>query len=349
MLLQKIIQFIISKAKKSRVIQSIFEKPIDVRTLPQKGIFTDSKGNTFLLYDQLRSKIKPGWETYFQSTIAPNAVSPKFASDIAQDGRLSVMRIEALLNTFCGGIADKHILEIGCHAGGVTNTFAEKNAKSVTGTDFVEYKVSSMTSESERDTAPTKVNNHLKDLRLAVAKHFHHNTTTTYCNDDICNSALPDNSYDIVCSWDVFEHLHDSKNALKSIYRILKKDGISIHQYNPFFALNGGHSPCTIDFLWGHVLLSAKDYEKYNDTIQPEKKEKAMAFYESGLNRMTIFDLKQYIKESGFELLAFIPYIKEQHVRILDEKIIKIAKINYPTSTVEDLISSRIVFVVKKI
>ncbi len=54
--------------------------------------------------------------------------------------------------------------------------------------------------------------------------------------DDISKSFLPDNSFDIITSWETLEHIVDIDSALANIKRILRSGGIAIHQYNPFFS-----------------------------------------------------------------------------------------------------------------
>src|ERR1035437_8154780 len=143
MLKAKIIQYIVAKAKKNKFLISLIEKPIDLKKLPVSGTFKDSDGNSFTLYAQLRSKIKPGWQSYFNTVPTQLSMDSKTVSGIIDRSKLEVNRIEPLIETFAGGIKGKTILEIGCHSGGVSYTFANKGATTVIGTDYVEYKVSS--------------------------------------------------------------------------------------------------------------------------------------------------------------------------------------------------------------
>jgi hypothetical protein len=128
----------------------------------------------------------------------------------------------------------------------------------------------------------------------------------------------------------------------------LKPGGIAIHEYNPFFGLNGGHSPCTLDFPWAHAALDAKDFERYCNELQPERKEKALSFYYNGLNRMTLFDMHQYSKKAGFTIDAFLPYTKEQQVYLMNRQTLQQVLKNYPTATISDLLTPRVLVVFKK-
>ena len=265
----KIIQFAVAKAKQSKFLKSIIEKPIDLNKLQVTGSFSDSFGNSFTLYDNLRSKIKPNWQTYFSTVPTKFTFDDKTVNSIFENSMLQVNRIEPLINSFGDGIKGKTIAEIGCHSGGVCYAFARKGAEKIVGTDYVEYKVSSSDSK-ETEKAGEEVTSTLTQLRNKVAERFDQVGKVKYLNDDICNSTLADNTFDLVCSWDVLEHIHKPEGAFTNIYRILKPGGISIHEYNPFFGLNGGHSACTIDFPWGHVALDSENFEKYCINIQPQ-------------------------------------------------------------------------------
>ena len=347
MLKAKLINYAITKAKQNKFLKSIVEKPIDLNQLSIKGTFKDSDGNTFPLYNLLRSKIKPGWENYFKNNVTQLLYDRKIIVQSIERSTLEINRIEPIINTFAGGIKNKTIAEIGCHSGGVVYTFAQKGASKVIGTDYTEYKVSSSDAK-DLQRANEEVNTSLDKLRSEIQKEFSHTENVSFVNDDICNTQLPPNFFDIVCSWDVLEHIHKPETAFQGIYSILKPGGIAIHEYNPFFGLNGGHSPCTLDIPWGHAVLNKADIERYCDEIQPDKKDKTLSFYYKGLNRMTIQDMKNYVERAGLNLLAFLPYTREQHLYLLNEQILRQVTKHYPTATLADLLSPRIVIVLQK-
>ncbi|MGB0178095.1 MAG: hypothetical protein ACPF9D_13080, partial [Owenweeksia sp.] len=121
------------------------------------------------------------------------------------------------------------------------------------------------------------------------------------------------------------------------------------HEYNPFFCLNGGHSLCTLDFLWGHVRLSDDDFQKYLREIRPEEKERAYSFYKKGLNRTTLKDLHDQLERSGLEVFSILPFTKEQHVRMADANILAQGQKNYPNLTLQDLVTPRVFVMARKV
>lgn len=334
-------------AKRSPLLQTLYEQPIEIEKLPVTGNFIDQHGNIYPLLAGLRSKIKPGWEHIFlprnqQTTNIPDNATIK---TIAHNGKLAFDRIAPLIETFAGGIVDKTILEIGCHAGATCFAVAEKGAKKVIGSEFSGYKIDTNTQQTQ---TLNQVNNTLKDLRTSVAQHFQQTNKVQFIDDDICNSKVEQESIDFLCSWDVLEHLHSPELAFNNIARLLRQGGVAIHTYNPFFCLNGGHSACTIDFLWGHIRLNHTDFERFNDEQQPTRKTQAMAFYQHGVNRMTIADLQNASQKANLSIVALFQFPKEQHLRMITPEILSQAQKNYPNLTANDLVTPRIIVVQKK-
>jgi len=345
-MIKPIINYAITKAKKSKMVQNIFEAPFDLNKYKEFNTFTDSYNNTFKLLSGLRTKIKPGWEGALNN--ANFNVSKKYLKELKTNGNSAVKRILPLISTYGKKLNNSNILEVGCHSGASSYSLADIGAKHITASEFIGYKVESLEMKNTNNNKLIEVSNDLKLLRSELANLFNNSNVVNFIEDDICNSSLPNNSFDIILNWDVLEHLHNVEKAFNSFYNLLNKNGIAIIEYNPFFGLNGGHSLCTLDFLWGHTRLSKDDFEKYLDKIRPNEKDKAFSFYIKGLNRMTIDDLKNYIELSGLELLTLIPFIKEQHLKMIDNDILSQTQLHYPSAKLIDLASSRIIVVVRK-
>jgi SAM-dependent methyltransferase len=342
---RKILKFIIDRAKRSKLVQSVFEQPIDLKQFKIKGSFIDCHGNEHKLYENLRTKIKPGWEKIFTARKGTYDKSVQNIERIVQNGRIAVGRMEPVINLFSGGIKNSTILEVGCSAGGASYSFAEKEALKVVGSEFSGYKISSLEDKEIKQDELNAVNEGLNEIRRLVGARFNKTGTISFVDDDICNSRLDEDSFDIICSWDTLEHLHDPLSAFKNIRKLLKKGGVAIHEYNPFFSLVGGHSACTIDFPWGHVILNEQDFIRFNEQFYPQYMETAISFYLNGINRMTIKDLQDLSKEAGLEILSLLVFPKEQDLRMMDARIFQMAVSNYPNLSLNDMISPRIIVV----
>lgn len=149
-----ILKFIIDKVKRNKFIQNVFESPFDLDKYMKLGIYTDSNGFNHQLYNGLRTKIRPMWETMVQNKkLDPSTVN---IAKLKSNSYIAVEKLESSLNSFGKTIKDSNILEIGCHSGAVTYALAEKGAKNVVGTEFNGYKISSISRESSNDK--TKLN-----------------------------------------------------------------------------------------------------------------------------------------------------------------------------------------------
>jgi SAM-dependent methyltransferase len=341
-----LIRYVIDIAKRNKFIQNIFESPFDLSKYPQNGEFTDSKGNSFQLLDGLRSKIRPGWEGMLKDR--KFEVSEQQVLKAIDNGRIAVEKVLPLIESAGKKIKSSKVLDVGCHAGGSSFALASKGTEMVTGTEFSGYKVASVDMNDQSLQSLESVNDELKRMREMLAAKTGMKGKVSFVDDDICHSRLEHDSFDIICSWEVLEHLHDTNKAFRQMHALLKKGGIMVHEYNPFFCLNGGHSLCTLDFLWGHVRLSEPDFERYLDEIRPNEKEKALSFYKKGLNRMTQHQLKIELEAAGFQDISILPFTKEQHLRMIDQDTLTQSRDNYPDLSLIDLCAPRVIVIANK-
>lgn len=346
-ILTPIVSYAISKAKRNKFVQNLFESPFELNKFPKIGEFEDSFGHKHELLGGLRSKIRPGWEKMM--TAQKTVVNSEYLLRQKSNGQIALSKILPIIESQGKTLSNSRILEVGCHSGGTSFSLAESGASEVVGSEFSGYKVEAVeTSKKEFNNKLNEVNDELKNIRTELSKHFKNSSKVKFVDDDICNSTLHPSSFDIVCSWEVLEHLHDPKEAFNSINKLLKDDGLMVHEYNPFFCLNGGHSLCTLDMLWGHTQLNGIDFERYLDQIRPGERDRAYSFYEKGLNRMTLHDLNVYLKEANFDIISVLPFTKEQHVRMVDQDILKNTKQHYPNATLLDLSTPRVYVIAKK-
>ena len=161
----------------------------------------------------------------------------------------------------------------------------------------------------------------------------------SFMEADICTSSIPSDSVDIIFSWEVLEHVTDPARAFSEMYRILRKGGVAFHEYNPFFSLSGGHSLCTLDFLWGHARLTDADFERYLDGLRPDEKSVALSFYRNNLNRMALADLHRHVGDAGFSPLSILPWQRRKHLELVTRDALSQCREVYPQATVSDLIS----------
>ena len=109
--------------------------------------------------------------------------------------------------------------------------------------------------------------------------------------DDICATALPEKSFDLVLCTEVVEHIPDSAAALRGMRRLLKPGGVLVlstpQRYSPL------ELAAKIAFLPGVIQLVRRIYRE--------------PVLETGhVNLMTARTMQRQLREAGFE-------IAEQH------------------------------------
>ena len=245
-------------------------------------------------------------------------------------------------------LKDKKIMDVGCYLGLQCFGAVELGAKKAVGIDIPEYYVNQATNEE------VNASNVLKQRRDYIrTQHPNLDQSKIDFYDMSVFEMDFENEFDIIFSWETFEHIMDPKEALKRIYKALKPGGISFHNYNPFFCISGGHSMCTLDYPFAHILMTNDDFKRYTTEIIPENPPKKYSelsynFYTKNLNRMTQQDLKDYIREANFELLDFIPTPNLDILKYLDNSTLNVSKQLYPNLTLNDLISSYVYFIIRK-
>lgn len=220
-----------------------------MKSFPVFGTFKDSFGNTHQLFQGLRSKIKPGWQSIFQEK--KHSVKGVDLKQLQKKGCYAAKKIIPLISNFGKKIEECTILEIGCNTGATAFALVDKGVKKIKGSEFTGYKVASRDQNNVTESVLEEVSKELQELRMQLSETCKNRTRVEFVDDDICNSKLPRGQFDIIASWSVLEHLHDTQKAFNSMAELLSPGGLLIHEYNPFFGLNGGHSLCTLDFLWG--------------------------------------------------------------------------------------------------
>jgi len=314
------------------------------------GYFTDSYGNRIELLAGIRDRLKPGWQEMLLPAQDVVLLSPSARLANIKAWRDRLARLDLFLKPFSLSFAGKRVLEIGAYDGATAYALAEGGATNVLATDMAAYYITqSPNGEVCEDAIATK-NADLARLRDAYNRVLNKQISqrVTFQEDDICSSSLSSDSVDVVMSWEVLEHLTRPEEAFRQIARILKPGGFAFHEYNPFFSMNGGHSLCTLDFLWGHARLTVADFERYLEEIRPGEKSVALSFYRNNLNRMTLSELEYYFKRSGLTLLSLLPWWTKNHLALVTSESLSQCKRAYPSAELIDLISPTVWVLLRK-
>lgn len=77
---------------------------------------------------------------------------------------------------------------------------------------------------------------------------------------DAQSTNLPDNSFDVVFSFDAFEHFLDPPAVLREVHRILKPGGVLYASFGPlYFSPQGAHQWTSVDVPYCHLLFRETD------------------------------------------------------------------------------------------
>lgn len=309
------------------------------------GHFVDTRGYKYPLLEGLRDYLKPNWRSMLQitdSTISRHSPDQLIEKLGSRQNTISV--VENFINIYSYSLKGSDVLEIGAFDGATAYALASFGTNRVIGSDITQYYLNQTPKSNNSFELAESIRKRMYSTRNAykILQSEETRKKVQFIEDNICTSSVRDNSFDVILSFEVLEHLTSPSKAFQEMHRILKPGGISFHEYNPFFSITGGHSLCTLDFLWGHARLSEYDFENYVNEFRPNEIDLAISFYKNNLNRMTIKDLKRFAIKEGFLIRSIIPWSNNHHLNVLSEEIINESLDYYPNVTEIDFISPTI-------
>jgi SAM-dependent methyltransferase len=329
------------QAKASKVTEPAPPPPL----LPEA--FVDRHGVRHPLDPAHRDVLKPGWRTLLDPVAASMPPTDARIELRTVGARSTVATATAFVRATTGQPLTGRILEVGCYDGAAAFQLATIEGARVTASDLARYYVVQRPAEPAEE-AITRQHGELAALRerARVAAGVPEGTVD-FVEDDITTSTLEPGTFDAIVSFEVLEHV-DAHRAFASMARLLRPGGIGYHDYNPFFALNGGHALCTLDFPWGHARLDADDVERYLNEVRPAEAAQTLRFYRENLNRMTQADLRAWVAEAGLELVALVPWNDRSLAAKLRDDMLDEVRRAYPAATIADLLGTFVAVVVRR-
>lgn len=209
----------------------------------------------------------------------------------------AILRLQKYIERFAGSfpISDElRYLDMGCGTGELTLALAKMGCKQVTGIDFV-----------DRNIAKSKL--HASQAGL-------NNTVQFICQD--MNRWIPTQKYDVLLSFEAFEHIDNPREFLQKMDSFIAPKGICVLAFGPLF-----HSPFgdhmssffRVQIPWRGILFSEKAMlrvrrEFYRPTDAANRYEDIVG----GLNLLRYSEFLNYVHETGwdFSFLAVNPFLK---------------------------------------
>lgn len=152
------------------------------------------------------------------------------------------------------------------------------------------------------------------------------------------------------------DHISDWNNLFLNISKRAEKNSIMLIKHNSFFSYNGAHRYASTFIPWGHVVLKNKKYEKYAKKFHTNRSKKMIDFYYKGLSypRNTLSELFSIMHKFNWRIVHYEQSNKKNYEKLLkyaggSERLLKNAQKNYPSVTLSELVSDRILIVGKKI
>jgi SAM-dependent methyltransferase len=156
-------------------------------------------------------------------------------------------------------IDGKKVLDVGSGLGGKAAYYADTGAHNVTAIDLRPYSAQAALAWAHR-----------KQQRSIINPIVGNAATMPFYND----------SFDVVVSINVFEHIELLHHTLNECKRVLRPDGLIFLYFPPFYSPWGAHLEGWIDFPWPHLFFSdqvlieaahriEKQREKNTDYIPP--------------------------------------------------------------------------------
>lgn len=195
-------------------------------------------------------------------------------------------RLQKLIARLDGNLpisGELRYLDIGCGKGDITIALAAAGCGHVTGIDFVPRTI---------DQART----HASRLQVEDKVDF-------VCGD--IHDWTPPHLYDVVLSHEALEHIHDPRDFLQAISRVVAPGGVVILAFGPLF-----HSPFgdhmdgffKVQIPWRGVLFSEQAILRIRrECFRPTEHSETYRDITGGLNQMRYSEFLEYVDAAGWE------------------------------------------------
>lgn len=199
----------------------------------------------------------------------------------------------------------KNILIAGCGTGQDVPTWFPYSPRLLVGVDLFNYQV-----------AWTTLGRHL-------SREFPH-TTVRFVQRDLANlEGFSDETFDVIASDALFEHLADLSPVLTEFRRLLRKGGLLYATFGPLWHCWGGDHISGADdpsHGYNHLLLEQKDYQEYLNSfgVLEHSEHDGRTWIKEGLfSYLSPNEYCQKLEESGYERIFTSLIIEPRAVKFL--------------------------------
>jgi SAM-dependent methyltransferase len=197
-------------------------------------------------------------------------------------------------------LSGKSVLEVGCGTGPVCVQAALAGARRVVGVDIINDLLEYGRSRLQRD-------------------HPELTGTIEYLWTQGDLTELGAEMFDVVLSYNAFEHYDDPERMVATFERHLHKDGIAAIAFGPLWkSPYGGHITFMTMFPWAHLVFPEPIIMSERRRLIPSEGN-AQRFEDAlgGLNRMTLSSFRRIMQNSGLECLYLETNVSEKRLMTL--------------------------------
>jgi SAM-dependent methyltransferase len=230
--------------------------------------------------------------------IATEAELDARAAETSDESFAAAMpKLDKLVRRFAGHLpvdAQATYLDMGCGTGELTIALAKMGVKRITGVDFLPRSIETARAHAHR-------------LRAGNAQFV--------CAD--LHSWQPPQKYDVLLSFDAFEHIDQPRAFLQKMKQLVAPNGVAVVCFGPLF-----HSPFG-DHMWGFfrlqlpwrgVLFSERAMLRVRrECFRPTDPARRLNEIAGGLNRMRYSEFIGHVRAAGweFDYLAVNTFLRD--------------------------------------
>ncbi len=203
-------------------------------------------------------------------------------------------------------VAAKDVLDFGSGKGNLVFFLAGRKPKSVTGVELHAPSVNESRARAQTLELPTDV-------------------PVTFKVGQVDRIPVPDNSADVLCAFDVVEHVMDPEHIVAEWARVLRPGGKVLIDWCPWRSPWAPHMESLVPLPWAHVIFGEKAMFRtcewvYDDPsyvhrtwdleddgqVSPNKWRQWSSFSDQGyINQLNVGPFKNMVRKHGFEVSNF--------------------------------------------
>jgi ubiquinone/menaquinone biosynthesis C-methylase UbiE len=136
---------------------------------------------------------------------------------------------------------------------------------------------------------------------------------------DATAMEFPDNSFDLILSRSVLEHIRPIERLIAETARVIRPGGMAYHEIDPFYWLRGCHKRGLVDIPWAHARLTMADFHRFVAETEGVPTADKRLLRLKTLNRLTLRDWKALMENSAFEIVEWVELEAPFAVEVLGE------------------------------